>query len=177
MRASNISETEEGKCRQKFCPLFMHDCPYPIRNYVPYIERKEGETLCFLSISSRRKKEMKMLENMLSDFGFRVILALKVPSVGRLIFCKICKLVDICDFAIVELTEWNANVLIELGFIYGLKKPVLILLKRNEGIPSNLRGIEYLPYNTLKDLKNKLKKVFSTMSKDYIEGLRRREWP
>jgi predicted nucleotide-binding protein len=133
--------------------------------------------ICFISISSKRKREIEKLKCLLKKFGFKPILAAEIPSVGRLIFCKICKLIQICDFAIVELTGWNANVLMELGLIHGLEKDVIILLKKGERPPSNIQGLEYILYDTLKDLEDKLSKYFSSLSKEYVAKLEREVSP
>ncbi|QUY43288.1 TIR domain-containing protein [Acaryochloris marina] len=53
------------------------------------------------------------------------------------------------DFIIADLSEFNPNVIFELGVAHGLRKPFIILISsESEGqIPSDLSGYQYLTYN------------------------------
>lgn len=80
------------------------------------------------------------------------------------IMCKVCGGIQSSARAIIDITNWNANVLFELGLLYGLGKNVL-LIKHDEGdAPVDLRGIEYVNY----DMNNfdEAKKII----KSYMEG-------
>lgn len=65
---------------------------------------------------------------------------------------QILRTIERADAVIVDITGANPNVMYELGFAHGLKKPVLPLLKRGkQKIPSDLQGYLYLPYDTADD--------------------------
>lgn len=89
------------------------------------------------------------------------------------ITCKICQQIQSAHFGIVDITNYNRNVLIELGMLFGFNKPVLILLKHSKHnlfrrlsnnqleIPSNIIGIEQIRYNDFADLEVKLKNALN----------------
>ena len=66
--------------------------------------------------------------------------------------------------AIIDITNWNANVLFELGLLYGLGKNVLLIKHDDGDAPVDLKGIEYVNY----DMNNfdEAKKII----KSYMEG-------
>jgi hypothetical protein len=45
--------------------------------------------------------------------------------------CKICNMIQACNYGIVDISGLNSNVLIELGMLYGFNKPTIILVKNN----------------------------------------------
>ena len=63
------------------------------------------------------------------------------------IMCKVCGGIQSSSMAIIDITNWNANVLFELGLLYGLGKSVLIIKNDNDEAPIDLRGIEYVQYD------------------------------
>lgn len=88
------------------------------------------------------------------------------------ISCKICRQIQSCFFGIVDITSLNRNVLIELGMLYGFRKPTIILVKprmlnflRNAKyeIPSNIIGIEQIRYKDFTDLQTQLKEALTTL--------------
>jgi len=82
------------------------------------------------------------------------------------ITCKICRDIQSAQFGIVDITNLNENVLIELGMLYGFKKPTVILVKSGEtviNIPSNIVGIEQVRYKDFNELSNKLEKVIGNL--------------
>ena len=77
------------------------------------------------------------------------------------IMCKICKGIQESPFAIVNISEWNANVLFELGLIYGIGKIALIIKKTGEEVPVDLSGLEYISYRHSGDLRERILRFFS----------------
>ena len=67
---------------------------------------------------------------------------------NRDLMCKICQMIQEAGICIVDITGWNANVLFELGLMYGRGKQV-ILIKHSEDKEENvdLKGMEYIPYD------------------------------
>ncbi|MFC1604906.1 ATP-binding protein [Planctomycetota bacterium] len=89
---------------------------------------------------------------------------------NRNLFEKICRMIDLCDFAIVDISEVNPNVMLELGLLIARRKPCVILrnkkMKLLAGIdvPVDIIQIERIEYlNTTDDLTKKLVSVFSEL--------------
>ncbi|MFH1563719.1 MAG: hypothetical protein ABIF11_09960 [Nitrospirota bacterium] len=76
------------------------------------------------------------------------------------IMCKVCEGIQSSKYAIIDVSEWNANVLFELGLLYGLGRDVILLKEENEEVPVDLKGLECISYsfNNFTDLKDKLTK-------------------
>ncbi|MCK5474149.1 MAG: hypothetical protein KAI53_01975 [Candidatus Aenigmarchaeota archaeon] len=96
------------------------------------------------------------------------------------VMCKVCYLIQISDFAIINISEWNPNVLFELGLIYGLgKKAILIKSDEEKEEKADLKGIEYIKYvafnsDCVYELENneKIKNHFKGFAKDLEDCLR-----
>jgi hypothetical protein len=98
--------------------------------------------------------------------GFPYIIAdNKVMNIA--LTCKICQQIQSSQFGIADITGCNKNVLIELGMLYGFKKPTIISLKESEtteiNIPSNIRGIEQIRYENFEKLAEGIKEATSTL--------------
>lgn len=77
------------------------------------------------------------------------------------IMCKICEQIQICPYAIVNISEWNPNVLFELGLLYGLGKKVIIIKDESTtNVPIDLSSIEYINYSNSNQLFSGLKEIF-----------------
>jgi CheY-like chemotaxis protein len=79
--------------------------------------------------------------------------------VGRDILCKICKQIQESPLCIVDVSNWNPNVLLELGMMYGWGKRVVLLKyeRADAVIPSDLKGMLYVEYDSIESLKENLK--------------------
>ena len=77
------------------------------------------------------------------------------------ILCKICEHLQESQYAIMNITDWNANVLFEVGLAYGLGKDVILIKDKESDVPVDLRGMEYRLYESSKDLRKELRKFFS----------------
>lgn len=69
-------------------------------------------------------------------------------TMNRNLMCKICQMIQEAGVCIVDITNWNANVLFELGLMYGRGKPV-ILIKHSEEKKekADLKGMEFISYD------------------------------
>jgi len=76
------------------------------------------------------------------------------------IMCKICEHLQESQYAIINITDWNPNVLFELGLAYGLGKTVVLIKDKESGVPVDLKGMEYMEYESSEDLSRRLKKFF-----------------
>jgi CheY-like chemotaxis protein len=71
--------------------------------------------------------------------------------------CKICASLQLCKFAVMEVSDRNPNVCIEVGLAYGYGKKIILLKKKDSPKPpSDLDGIEYLEYGSIDSLKSTL---------------------
>lgn len=59
------------------------------------------------------------------------------------IMCKICKEIQSCSMAIINISGLNPNVMLEQGLAYGIGKPVIIIKDRSTKAISDLGSIEY----------------------------------
>ena len=61
--------------------------------------------------------------------------------------------IDRCDYSLFDITNWNANVTLELGLAAGLNKDYYILFKPGRGKksepPSDIKGLQRIQYATL----------------------------
>jgi len=83
---------------------------------------------------------------------------------------KVCRYIDSCDFAIVDISENKPNILLELGLVMARRKPAVIICSKERremqriSIPTDIIGIERLDYsNTTEDLRQKLTRVLKNL--------------
>lgn len=76
------------------------------------------------------------------------------------LLCKICHAIQESRFAVINVTGWNPNVLFEMGLAYGLGKEVLLLKEKEQPVPTDLKGMEYIPYENSDEVKIALKSFF-----------------
>ncbi|MCX6690899.1 MAG: hypothetical protein NTW33_02300 [Methanoregula sp.] len=78
--------------------------------------------------------------------------------------CKLCQAIQESEYAIIDLSGMNPNVMLELGMCLGLGRRVLLIKRRGTDVPVDLRGMEYLEYtsatNLNKPLSVRLQQVF-----------------
>jgi len=72
------------------------------------------------------------------------------------IMCKICEAIQSSRYGIINITNWNPNVLFELGLLYGLGKNVLLIKDKDSDVPVDLKGIEYIDYSEPKEVIDKI---------------------
>jgi len=81
--------------------------------------------------------------------------------------CKICEMIQTCAYGIADITQRNANVLLELGMMIALGKPVVILLKKGEeqelNLPSDLSAIEIIPFEDYAEIIPQFRKVLKKL--------------
>ena len=101
------------------------------------------------------------IKPVLMECGWSVWIASDVVS-NIDIMCKVCQAIQASGRAIIDITGWNPNVLLELGLLYGNDKNVLILKQKGEKSPIDLSGIEYLEYDPddFAKLQRRLKEYF-----------------
>lgn len=89
------------------------------------------------------------------------------------IACKVCFNVQEAKYILCEISDWNPNVLLELGLALGLNRYALLLreLESSAPVPTDLTGIEYIEYSRYKlttDFKNSLyRRLLQVKTKGY----------
>jgi len=81
------------------------------------------------------------------------------------LMCNVCAGIQISGSAIVDISDWNANVLFELGLVYGLGKEAFIIKQKKAKVPVDLRGMLYIAYDNFDELQGTLSKRL----KDYLK--------
>lgn len=121
---------------------------------------------CFIAcpFSDTYRDVINIIRSVLMRYGVYAETAAEIDS--RSLMEKICLKIDQSQFAIVDVSESNPNVLFELGVLLARRKPAIII--RSAGIsewagirvPSDLAGVERIEYrNTSEDLKSKLEEL------------------
>ena len=72
------------------------------------------------------------------------------------IMCKICQAIQESGYVLANITDWNPNVVFELGLAYGLAKNVILIKHKKAQVPVDLKGLEYIEYSTIDELKRNL---------------------
>lgn len=72
------------------------------------------------------------------------------------IMCKICQAIQESGYVLANITTWNPNVVFELGLAYGLARNVVLIKHKKAEVPVDLRGLEYIEYSTIDELKRNL---------------------
>lgn len=77
---------------------------------------------------------------------------------GRDLMCNICQHIQESPVSVVDISDWNPNVLLELGMIYGWGRTAILLKckKSDIDVPVDLRGMLYLEYDSVRSLRAKL---------------------
>ncbi len=77
--------------------------------------------------------------------------------------CKICEMIQTCAYGIVDITQNNANVLLELGMMLALGKPTILLLKKGHEpqlkLPSDFVATEVVVFEEYLDILDRLREL------------------
>ncbi|MEW6769359.1 MAG: TIR domain-containing protein [Pseudomonadota bacterium] len=92
----------------------------------------------------------------LPQFPFSPVYADQATGMGH-ILDKIKVLIASSMFCIFDVTENDRpNIFFELGFAHGIRKPHFLICEQGSKLPSDLAGIEYLAYQSKKNLREQL---------------------
>lgn len=73
------------------------------------------------------------------------------------IMCKICQGIQKSRYAIIDISDWNSNVLFEFGLVCGLGKRAVLIKNNISDVPTDLQGLEYISYqDEYEDLKSNI---------------------
>lgn len=113
------------------------------------------------------------------DYGIKPVLddlkldpwkADNFPNI-KLIIEKVFEGIQRSGIGIIDISEWNPNVLFELGALYWADRPVILLKHEDARIPADLAGIEYVSYGRFSELRSNLKGMLVPRLKELELGL------
>jgi len=76
------------------------------------------------------------------------------------IMCKVCKNMQEAAFAVIDISGMRPNVMFELGLLYGRGKNVILLQRVGDEVPTDLKGLELIPYQNSGDVYQGLVRFF-----------------
>ena len=77
--------------------------------------------------------------------------------------CKLCGMIQVSRLALFDISTLNPNVMMELGFAFGLGKDVIILKKKKTKLPANLGAFDVVSYSTIAELRRNLKRYLKSL--------------
>ena len=141
------------------------------------------ENSCFVVMpfdSLYQTEYEKTIQPTLEELNIKCIRGDEIYSQQR-IMDDIWNSIRSCRFVIAELTGRNPNVLYEVGLAHAIGKPVIIMTRRAEDVPFDLKDLRYLFYdindphwgeNLKKGLKTLIQKVIENPSiENYLSGI------
>jgi tetratricopeptide (TPR) repeat protein len=148
-----------------YCPLTGGSC----NKKEPEIRVRENTFFLAEPFQPEKNKERRewALRNVIDNaFGkdfsrHNLRIADKEPKEPA-IFCDICRMIQSSAYGIVDITGLNPNVLLELGMMFSLAKPVCILVEKKEEkdlkekLPSDILGRRVVPYEDFTEIEMKL---------------------
>jgi len=82
----------------------------------------------------------------ISEWGFAALRSDEIIS-HKDILCKICHLILDSNLNIVDITNQNPNVFLELGILYGIGRKAILIKRVSSNLPTDTIGLEYIPYS------------------------------
>jgi hypothetical protein len=153
-RTRESSTSSIGRCFKigvKQCPKNIKYSPKRVFVAIPFSPRNQD----LYKLAIRPALEEQRLEPWKAD-----------ETIDNIdVMCKICQAVQESAYVIAVISEWNANVLFEMGLAYGMGKNVAILKEKKASVPVDLKGLEYVEYASIVELKRNLEVFFKSIRK------------
>lgn len=130
---------------------------YLTGNKICTLNIKEKQNQIFIAYNYKYKNVEKVIEEAIIPALNQLNIKHKIAKLEirtKDFFCKICELIQESRYFLVNLTNPNFNVGLELGLALGLDKEVILIASNRTKLPSDLVRQEVIFYG--KDL-NKLK--------------------
>ncbi len=138
------------------CPLVGTPCMRPITVQEKTFFLAEAEEPDY-----DKQHRSKAINEAIAD-GYRIRSALEERGINAFT-CKICEMIQTCAYGIVDISQNNANVFMELGVMLALGKPTIILAKKGQEkqlkLPSDVTAIEIIPFEEYLDIIDQLREV------------------
>ena len=105
---------------------------------------------------------------MLFELKMMPVVADKVHAEGILI-CSIANLIRNCKYAVVDISQHNTNIGIELGLLLSSNIKVCLLKNKNGDVPTDIQGFKFEEYENEEDLYRRLMMWFRDNAPNDIE--------
>lgn len=83
--------------------------------------------------------------------GLACIRADQIPASGHDLLTKIHLLTERAELVIAEISEPKPNVFYEVGYAVAADRPILLLIRKGVGVPTDLMGREVIQYGTSRE--------------------------
>lgn len=108
-----------------------HDCSFIAQRQCTTVAGASTGNRVFAAYSSNSRiaNIMRELAEQGTHFGAEIVTWEKLSKTkgAGIIFCDVCREIEASDVVFCEISDWNHNVLFELGFAVGRGKPVVLL--------------------------------------------------
>ncbi len=129
------------------CPLHGKDCDQDIEPKLkqvfvamPYSLEVQGLAINMDELYQDGIKEPLYQES------FEAFRADESPLTGAL-YCNVCHGIQESAICVADITDWNPNVLFELGLMYGFGKTTIIVKRKGCQVPTDLKFALYVEYD------------------------------
>jgi tetratricopeptide (TPR) repeat protein len=150
----------------EFCPIVGGRCNRP------EFETRVQPNTFFLAEPFKPDKDRKnredivkiALERELEDKYYDTTLRTSDKDPREAIFCDICRMIQSSSYGVADISGLNPNVLLELGMMFALGKPVSVLFKKSdekslkEQLPSDIVWKRVAPYEEFVEIHEELEK-------------------
>ncbi len=130
---------------------------------------KEKKDQIFIAYNYKYKNVEKIIEEAVIQVLNRLSIKYKIAKLEirtKDFFCKICELIQESKYFLVNLTNPNFNVGLELGLALGLDKEVILIASKRTKLPSDLVRQEVILYGkNLEKLKRDFIECFENLNK------------
>ncbi|MFB0518152.1 MAG: tetratricopeptide repeat protein [Acidobacteriota bacterium] len=114
----------------------------------------------------RRERAVKnaLKEALKEEFSEKCLRVADKEQKEQAFFCSICRSIQCSAYGIVDISELNPNVLLEMGMMFALSKPVFVLVKSSEEenlkekLPTDITWMRVIPYEEATDFEEALSK-------------------
>lgn len=94
-------------------------------------------------------REMKRIIEV--QCGIRCILASEVQSSGHDLLAKIHLMIQRAEVLIADIDDQRPNVFYEIGYAVGQKRTPILLVRKGQSVPTDLKGLEVIEYSDDRD--------------------------
>ena len=132
-----LNSTTEGRLRQ-------------MPNNSVSIELGTSQNTCFVAmpfLKDFRSEYDQVIKPAIERAGFQALRGDEIYS-KRNVMGDVWKALRECTLVIAELSGRNPNVLYELGLAHAIGKPAILLTRKEQDVPFDLKGLRYLFYET-----------------------------
>lgn len=129
------------------CPLHGKDCDQEVEPNLKQVFVAMPYSLKIRGLTINMDELYKDgIEKPLEEVDLEAFRADESPLTGSL-YCNVCRKIQESAICIADITDWNPNVLFELGLMYGLGKTTIIVKRQGSDVPTDLKFVLYVEYD------------------------------